>query len=212
MGIQRTFTGWISVSPQNNGPSCIGPLSQLDEIVRQMHIGELIFASRDLSFGEINTWMTRLGPSIIYRISSTGSEHIVGSDSSKEQGTLYSADMGFALAYPNQRRGKRLFDILCASLLLIIWPFTALFSKGSGKKLQAILHVLKGRRTFIGYHQEDQRIGELPRLSHGIISVTTNRVIPYDQAEVHMINYIYAREYSIWRDMDLVLKNLSELL
>ncbi len=209
---KRILAGWIATDRSDNGPSLIGHISQIEDVVRQHRIGELIFSTQDLTFGEINSWMSKLGPAIAYRISSSGSGQIVGSDSRKEQGILYTADVEFALSYPSHIRAKRILDCLVAILLFCVWPFIALFKKGSIRLLQNIVSVLKGDKTWIGYHQEDSAISELPALRTGVIAVGTKPSLLLSISEVHMINYIYAREYSVWKDIDLLMRNFSQLI
>lgn len=209
---QRTIAGWIATNNGDTAPALIGHISQLQDIVRQQAIGELIFSARDVTFSEINTWMSKLGPTIAYRISSSESGQIVGSDSRKAQGTLYTADVEFALAYPSHRRAKRIFDCVVSVFLLGVWPFTAMLRKDSTRKLQNILTVIQGKKTWIGYHSADKGLSELPALRQGVISIDASRSFLRDSSEIHMINYIYAREYTVWRDVDLFLRNISQFI
>jgi len=72
--------------------------------------------------------------------------------------------------------------------------------------------VFKGRKTWIGYCPEDHLLSELPTVKPGILSQGIPEAMPYQNSEVHMINYIYAREYSVWKDIDVFLKNISKLI
>jgi hypothetical protein len=181
----------------------------LHEIVRDHRLGELVF-SQDLAFEEINAWMSRLGPSIAYRVSSSGSGQIVGSDSRKEQGKLYTAKVEFALAYPVSRRLKRLVDVITGVLVLISWPVVWMTGQGTPQGWRNLLGVLAGRKTWVGYRRSDPRLGELPPLCDGVLA--TGMDLPHDPAEIHLINYIYAREYRVWKDLDLIVKNIGSLI
>jgi GT2 family glycosyltransferase len=212
VGASRILVGWIATREEDDGPARLGYVTQMDEIVLQHRIGEVIFSAADMSFGEINAWMSRLGPSLAYRISSGGSRQIVGSDSKKEQGSLYTADVEFTLAYPSYRRAKRIFDVAGALAMLCLWPVAALWWKKGRTQFRKVISVLKGDKTWIGYHPTDVLLGELPALKPGVFSIGTGKSMLYDGSEIHMINYIYAREYHVWKDIDLFLRNISKLI
>lgn len=211
-GNARTIAGWIAANERDSGEGVLGDLPQLPEIVHRHRIGELIFSTKDMSFGQINAMMSKLGPGIAYRISSSGSRHIVGSDSRKEQGILYSADVEFALAYPLHRRNKRIIDILIGIAILLCWPVIGVIYGKRGISPRRIVEVIRGRRTWIGYHPADDRISELPEIPPGVIFISTLPVLDGHGNEIHMINYIYAREYGVWKDIDSILRNFSRII
>ena len=103
--------------------------ASLDEIVRIFRVDELIFCSRDMRAQDILTWMTRLGPSISYKIVPEESLSIIGSSSKNEPGELYTIDIRYNIAQPGQRRNKRVLDFGICLLLLLSSPFWLVFSK-----------------------------------------------------------------------------------
>jgi len=210
-GGKSVIAGWVAVDDAVAGPDLIGHISQLQDLVRDHRIDELVF-SQDLSFHETNQWMSRIGPSVSYRISSSGSDQIVGSDSKKEQGKLYQARVEFALAYPMQRRLKRIADVSIALVLMLTWPVTRIFGIRNPAAWRNVVHVFQGNMTWVSYFPTDAQLSELPSLCSGILYPAPNVEIPRQAGEVHMINYIYAREYTVWKDLDLILRNLSRLI
>ncbi len=202
------LVGWIAVHETDSGAGLIGDITQLSEIVRRYGIRELVF-SQDLSFDDINVWMSRLGPSIAYRISSAGSGEIVGSDSRKDKGTLYTARVGFALAYPMYRRQKRIADILVCLLLIPIAVVVAIFKRHT-LLWRNISTVIGGRDTWVGYVPNDPQLSQLPPLRPGILIAGADPLPK--PGEIHLINYIYAREYSVWKDFDVLLRNFNKIL
>ena len=70
-----------------------------------------------------------------------------------------------------------------------------------------------GKFTWISYDKRDRKLSELPALRTGYygpaMQITSKLEI---DREVHMINYLYAREYSVWRDVDLLLSTTNQEL
>ncbi|MCB0574476.1 MAG: hypothetical protein KDC61_07910, partial [Saprospiraceae bacterium] len=64
----------------------------------------LIFCSKDMLAQDILSWMTRLGPSISYKIVPEESLSIIGSSSKDEPGELYTINIRYNIAQPGQRR------------------------------------------------------------------------------------------------------------
>ncbi len=209
---EMEIAGSIAIEEDQKGPDHLGPLDHLEVLVDTYAVGELIFSSTDVPFSAITGWMARIGPRVAYRIASSGSEQIVGSDSKFEQGVLYTPEVQFAIAMPWQRRSKRLFDVVFAVSLLLILPFVFIGSLRRGRTLwMHIRKVLSGHLTWVGYAPADPRPGELPVLRPGVISAGS-REARLIGSELHLINYIYAREYSVWRDIDLMLRNTDVLV
>jgi hypothetical protein len=207
---RSVVVGWIAVDDDPGNADMMGHVSQLQTLTHDHRVEELVF-SQDLPFSEINYWMSRIGPSVSYRISSTGSDQIVGSDSRKEQGKLYQAHVEFGLSYPMHRRLKRILDIFVTVICLIVSPFARLLGGAKGVSLRAYGEILRGRKTWVGYHPNDQQSDRLPVIPEGIIHPGTLDILR-EPSEIQMINYIYAREYTVWKDVDIILRNLSKLV
>jgi hypothetical protein len=77
--------------------------------------------------------------------------------------------------------------------------------------LRAYGEILRGRKTWVGYHPNDQQSDRLPVIPEGIIHPGTLDILR-EPSEIQMINYIYAREYTVWKDVDIILRNLSKLV
>ncbi|MDX1478422.1 MAG: glycosyltransferase family 2 protein [Saprospiraceae bacterium] len=202
---QVHLVGGISVSGRPEATDHIGQLDDLDRIAVTHRIDEIIFSSADLPFSEISIWMARLSPKVRFKIASSKSDTLVGSDSRHLAGDLYTSEIRFAIASPLQRRNKRLLDLAVAAGAALLAPL-ALFSKTLREMLQHVPHVIRGSHTWVSYDTHDRRVHELPVLRPGLM--TPGRLGEggiLDPAERHMINYLYAREYRVWRDVEILL-------
>ena len=184
------------------GDFFLSKIDALDDVVREYRIDELIFSSSDIGFSTINKWMTHFGDKLNYRIASSESDDIVGSDSKADAGHLYTTRIEFVIGNSMQRRNKRLFDMFLAVVILLLGP-VMIISSGGRAILSRAWQVALGRRTWVGYDPRDPDLKELPALKEGYVypTATMRRV-----NEMHTLNYLYAREYSVWKDIELLMR------
>ena len=193
------------ISPEEGhavGSDFIAGIDQLQAVVKEYRINELIFASSDVSFTVISRWMTRFGADVQYRIASHESDEIVGSDSKESAGQMYTTRIAFSIDDNLKRRNKRLFDIAIAIVVLITAPVLVLFRSGR-TSIERAWKVLTGAFTWISYDRRDPELDQLPRLRNGFIFPTSGLS---NVREIHTLNYIYAREYTVWKDIELILR------
>jgi GT2 family glycosyltransferase len=200
------------VAPENKETGTLGVLNQLDEVVRIYRIEELIFCSRDLPAQAIMKWMSTLGPKMLYKILPEDSVSIIGSHSKNHSGELYTIDVQFAIAQPLLRRNKRLLDIGMSLFLLLFFPVSMLIVKKTLGLFQNIFKVLIGRRSWVGYADSPTSKELLPKIKPGVL----NPVLPLeisqpDEATVHRLNLLYAKDYQLWMDLDIVWKGRGDL-
>lgn len=182
-------------------------LAQLDDATRLFGAEEVIFCSKDCSARDLMTWMTRLNPSVSCKILPEDSQSIIGSGDKNAPGELYTIEVRFAIADPAKRRAKRLFDLflaLCVWLLTPIgWPLSVRFRR---VLWPAAGPVFLGNKTWVGYAPEGGEPAELPPLRPGVLTPLSARpsarVTP---AIASRLNFLYARDWSIQRDLEAVL-------
>jgi hypothetical protein len=186
--------------------ACLSSLEQLDEVVRIYRVEEVLFCSRDVRAQEILAWMTRLGPSVSYKIVPEESLSIIGSNSKNEPGELYTIDIRYEIAQPGRRRNKRVFDLLYCAALLGTFPLWLFFAKKRKRLAQSWFAVLVGQKTWVGYapHPENRH---LPPLKPGVFtpsdSLSARVATP---ATVARLNFLYAKNWNVWTDVEILWK------
>lgn len=202
------LAGWISVrNDMHTSPDHIGHLQALEDLASAYKINEVIFSSKDLPFGVISKWMARLGPEVRFKIASGDSPVIVGSDSKRVAGEMYTSEIAFAIAHPLHARNKRMLDLITAGLNLLAGA-VLISGKRGRKRIRQALAVIRGECTYVGYDLRDPYLNELPPLRPGIrVPGRSMQKVNMPGKEVHMINYLYAREYRVWRDLDIVMRS-----
>ncbi len=187
-------------------------LNHLPEVVKKLKIGEVIFSSEDVQMKEIIRAMTAIGPSVKYRIGGDDSLSMIGSASKHHQGELVSLDVSYKLSEPANRRFKRLLDLCMSALFIPLSP--ALFIL-AGLKLRLFSNIGKvfmGNATWVGYGGDNNDFDFLPEIPAAIIKYPlTGRVINYNDNYFKHLNTEYARHYSWYRDLKIILTHFHKL-
>lgn len=210
--IKSEFAGFISIGESDHGEHYIGSLNQLNEIVRINRIDEIIFCAENISSAEIIRAMLELTSlDIDFKIAPPESISIIGSNSIHTAGDLYVVHIN-AISNPANRRRKRIFDFFTALTVLILSPLLIWAFSKKGRFLKNVWLVLSGKKSWVGYAESDENQSELPGLKPGILS-------PADMfgnsssepTRKHRLNVLYARNYSVLTDAEILLKGWKNL-
>ncbi|HET8964524.1 MAG TPA: hypothetical protein VFM99_11530, partial [Chitinophagales bacterium] len=118
----------------------------------------------------------------------------------------------FAIARPENKRSKRLFDILFSLLLLVTFPIQFLVVKNKIGLIKNIFLVLFNKKTWVGFAQPNLQIKSLPFIKSAVISVFRkyeNTVS--DEKTTQRINRMYATNYKLGFDIDIILNSYKDL-
>lgn len=201
------------VSPteeKNEGDT--GLLSQLDQIVHIHKIDEVIFCAKNTTAEMIIEWMSRMSSKQIeFKIAQPESMYLIGSNSIDSAGDLYVMEID-NISTATNKRNKRAFDFLISLLFLVLSPIAIWFFNNKIQFLKNIWTVFTGRRSLVGYSFEaGQREQSLPQIREGILTPTEGEEKHENIALQAKLNLIYARDYTILTDLQILLKNWRKL-
>lgn len=172
-------------------------------------INEIIFCSRDLSFGQIISNISLCGNKTDYKILNPGSDAFIGSNSKNTAGDLYSFNHNLSLAKAASQRKKRLFDIISGVVLIVLMPVSVFIIKGFGKFISNWADVMLGKKTWVGYAHT---VNQLPVIKPGVITTASCfGALILDADTLSKIDLLYARHYSVTHDLKLMWKNYLKL-
>jgi GT2 family glycosyltransferase len=212
-GISTNLVGFITPKRKVKSDRYMGSIYQISEIVRINNIEELIFCSADVRSQMVIKTMLNLSDfNVDYKIAPPESISIIGSNSIDTAGDLYVVNVN-AITKEKNRRNKRLFDILFSLFLLISSPISVWFVNRKIGFIVNIFKVLSHKVSWVGYHQINTELFlGLPEIQKGILKTTD----ALDQTEnntepIDRINMLYAREYSLGKDFEIVMKAFKKL-
>lgn len=191
----------------------IGSLSQVKEIIQVYRIDEVIFCSKSLSHQAIIDQMSALQDlRVDYKIAPEDSLSIIGSNSINTAGDLYTVNIN-AITNPENLRNKRLVDLAICLAILPLLPL-ALFLVGSPLGLlRNLFLVLIARRSWVGYVPDKKEdVERLPHIRAGVL----HPLDAFGEDEIseeirQRLNFLYARDYSIRTDFNIILKGSRNL-
>ena len=191
--------------------NAVGTLNQLDQITNIHKIDELIFCAKDTSANEIIEWMTTIQlPNIDFKIAQPDSLFLIGSNSIETAGDLYIMDIN-AISHPVKRRQKRLIDLLTGTIMLLFSPILIWFYPNKGAYLHNSLRLISGQLTAIGYSSKATgKQSELPSIKRGILS-PEDRLNKVDTNIAVKLDLLYAREYTMLLDVQIILRSWKKL-
>lgn len=212
--LNPSFIGLVSVHDHNKKSNgFIGSLSQIRDIITIYNIDEVIFCAKDIPAREMIDLMSEpVRSRVEYKIAPPESLSIIGSNSISTTGDLYMIEIN-SIARVNNRRNKRLVDLLAALTLLIAAPLAVFLIKRPLSFLGNIFLVLAGKRSWVGYHktyQADEM--RLPAIRSGVLSpedALPRRSLSPD--DINRLNILYARNYSPVNDIRIILKGFRQL-
>ncbi|HMO38217.1 MAG TPA: glycosyltransferase [Saprospiraceae bacterium] len=201
---QKNLLGVIAPQADFDEALYIGYLGQLDALVRIYPVEEIIFCSKDVPYADTIHWMSRLGPVFDYKLLPENGSGIIGSASKNTAGELYTLDVHWRIATPQQQRNKRSFDLLCCLVFISTLPLQLLLIPHFTTFLRHLWQVLSGQKSWVGYAATDA-LPALPRLRPGVLSPLDGvPAIPLRSATVQHLNFLYARDYRTAKDIAIV--------
>ncbi len=201
------FIGRYAVSDDND-------LSKLDDFIRIQNIGEVIFCAKDIPAQRIIDCMTQTKfPQVDFKIAPSETMFLIGSNSINTAGDLYAFGIN-AISKPTNRRVKRLLDAVLSVLLFVLSPVIIWFMKKPIGLLKNVFLVLIGKRTWVGYVKDlnaDQNF-QLPKIAESVLNPLDGlEAGEPDQEGLSRLNMLYAKDYRVANDLNIVFKGFREL-
>ncbi|NTW33033.1 MAG: glycosyltransferase [Bacteroidetes bacterium] len=205
------FIGLVSISESNSGIGFIGNISQIKEIIEIYKIDEVIFCAKDMSPQDIIDKMSELkNKQLDYKIAPPESLYIIGSNTIDTFGDLYVVNIN-SVSKPSNKRNKRFFDITASIIILIFSPILIFIVDSISGLFKNIFLVLLARKSWVGYFINEESI-KLPKIRKGVLNPSeVFRKRKLDNEMISRLNMIYARDYKIINDINIVIKGLRLL-
>jgi len=212
-GARKNFIGTVAPDGIEKQPEIyLSTLTQLDEVVHIYKIDEIIFCSENIRAQDIMEWMTRLGSKISYKIVPKESLSIIGSSSKNSAGELYTIDIQFNNADFRYRRSKRLMDLILAFCGLLFFPILLFVIKKPLGYLRNCVQIIFNKKSWVGYHPNTENKILLPKIKPGVVTPVDELDIPeIDEPTIRRLNFFYAKDYTISRDIDILLTSFRQL-
>ncbi len=193
-------THWLTIEEINENTS------KVEEFIQIYKINELIFSSKDLSAKDIIGFMSAVNTKDVdFKIAQPEAEYLIGSNSIDTAGDLYIQNFNLLMRQEN-RRSKRLFDIISTIILILFLPILYFFIYKKKNLNSNIWQVFTGKKTWVGAPIDRKNSYIKPGILLPIQLSTKE-----DQLDYQKINLLYAKNYSFLFDLQCMLKNWQSL-
>lgn len=185
----------------------LNDVSQLSALSKILKADEIIFSTENMKMKEIMKQMMSLDSKLSFKIAGDDSLSILGSNSKNTTGELYNVNIKYNLAEGYFKHVKRVFDFSTSLILLIFFPILMLFNKFRIFTLiRNLVQGILGIKTVVGYSGSLNDFQNLPELNTGIIK------LPIEEGEEQQLkNMYYARDYTVWTDLEVLTTHLNKL-
>ncbi len=196
---------------EEKGP-ILGSLKQLGEIVTLYPVDEIVFCASDIPSQTIISWMVSIqDQGVDFKIAPEERLFIIGSHSKNMPGDFYTVEIKLAIGNTSTRLTKYLLDAITALLLLVTSPFYIWLMKAKKAYMRTLFEILTGKLTWVGYH-ESGAYYHLPAIRKGVFSpIHELPSSDLDQSALDRLNFLYARDYSVEKDLKIIAQNLPLL-
>jgi len=204
------------VSPKDNEKgNFIGSYNQLNQLVKIYKADEVIFCAVDIPYKSIIESIGALSTERAdFKIVPEGSDFIIGSNSKNEPGDYYAlTEEQLSIDKRDNRANKRILDIIISFVLLLTLPLNMWFVRNLGGYISNIFKVLSGKLSWVGYNQTDNfDLQTLPSIKSGVLSPLDElNVDDLDKRTINRLNYLYAKDYSIYSDLSVIFQCFAKL-
>lgn len=209
--LYSSVVGTISPNSTNN-EEYLGELKNLRSLKKRYQINEAIFCAKNVNYDSvIQTLIEFQETDIQFKLAHTQDMFVLGSTDMNTSGELHTIKV-LGIESTENKRLKRLFDIVFSIKCLLFAPILFLFQKNKKKFFSNTLAVLKGNKSWVGY-AHTQNSAELPPIKPGVVSFAMS--VPdyelFDTSRINRINRVYAKDYTFWKDFRVISKNIKKL-
>lgn len=205
-GLNLDIIGYIAPDKNPHHKYFLGNITQIPEIVRINRINELIFSSLDMSTQEIiRIMLDRNNMNIDYKIAPQQSLSIIGSNSIDSAGDLYKIQINSIASNLNMFK-KRIFDLSMAVIVLLLYPLLFIIFKNKLPSISELVNIAIGKMSWVGYCSGVTIL--LPEIKAGVYSPSSVYSAEITVQLKEDLNAIYARNYKITNDFEIILKSI----
>jgi GT2 family glycosyltransferase len=201
------------ISPKGAEPESdlyLGSISQIKEITDIYKIDEIIFCSKDIPANQIIGWMSKISNKFLdFKIVPDESNYVIGSNSKENQGDLYTINIKLNLLKKENLRNKRVMDLSLSLFFIALSPLLMWLMKKPSHFLKNCFLVLSGEYSWVGYFENNQI--NLPLIKKGVINPISYDTRNLDESTINRLNMLYARDYSLFTDLHLILRSFRNL-
>lgn len=222
--------GYVSVGEEKEGKA-IGSLSQIKDLVKAYEVDQVFFALNSISYKQMLKEISGLqSENVVFKLIPDSMDFILGKSNVEYLEAIPLVEVEFEYTQPVNKFLKRILDLSIAIpayivMQLFIWPSLILsgdkFTHFNGIKLyrevrknkwknrlKLLGYIITGKLSLVGDPITEAGVepsGTAKAGLTGLIQISSNRI---QQEEVESFSLYYLQNYSIWMDIDILIKTI----
>ena len=197
------------------GIKVVGTLAELPKLIRERRISDVVFASGRISYSQVLQAVGSVSdPAVNFKLVPDTMDVIIGKTYVDGLADIPFVDIDYHLHRARNIKTKRVFDIFFALAgLASLWPLTLTRKDSPIKRVYKKLPgVLSGKLSTVGRSESYPQGSEDLFGKIGITGVVQlNRGQALSPEEVEKLYIYYARNQSIWLDLEIIAKSFLQL-
>ena len=103
-------------------------------------------------------------------------------------------------------------DLIIAFCGLLFFPILVFVIKKPLGYLRNCVQIIFNKKSWVGYHPNTENKILLPKIKPGVVTPVDELDIPeIDEPTIRRLNFFYAKDYTISRDIDILLSSFRQL-
>lgn len=199
------------VAGKDDDDNAAGTFTNLGLVLNSVPAREIIFCiDEEITLDGAMHFMQNERRSIRYKFYYPGSESIIGSDSKETVGEAVSGAENFAINSPENRRYKRITDIILSLLLIVLLPLEIFITRSPLRLLKNAFLIITGKKTWVGYCNP---VNSYPLLKPAVLGCNSLPPSgnPFKNDSLKKLDYWYAKDYYWLIDVRVLLKGYRHL-
>lgn len=227
----RGIVGNSDELPDDLQELCLGPVAQLQDLVRAYKIDQVFFALNSISYKQMLKEISGLQKEdIVFKLIPDSMDFILGKSKVEYMEAIPLVSVEFEYSKPLNRALKRCMDLCVAIpsfLLLLLFSWPSLFRKKEMIQLESISlykgaeehrwknwlrlygYVIEGKLSLVGSplgRSKNNDNNPLKKGITGISQISENRIQSREDEESFELYYL--QNYSVWMDIDILVKTI----
>lgn len=220
-----------TVSIEEKKEDSIGTVSQLQDLINAYDIDQVFFLSKSISYKEMLQQISILNANkVVFKLIPDSMDYILGKSNVEYLESIPIVEVGLDYSKGFNQFLKRVMDISISfpawlSLSVILVPLRIFspapkvelngfkFYENPGKnkwknRLLLFEYVLQGRLSLVGIpmNYKEKQEGSVKHGLTGLIQINKSRIRTKEEQENHKLYYL--QNYSIWLDIDILIKTI----
>ncbi len=207
----NTFFGLVECESSPSREQ-IATIQQLGEVIESLNPTDIIFDTQFASYTDfIHALIDNKKRTTRYYTTFDDGDSLIYSSDRNTNGQIVDLNEDYILTLSSAKRNKRVLDCCTSLLIILAFPiFLFLQKRISLQYLKDAIEVLLAKKSWVGY------VGtitpSLPKIKPGILNPTGQQIpVFHNQVVNDEINARYAKYYSVYQDIDILINNVRNL-